>query len=456
MRSKFILLLLIVVLGFCIRFFLPFINDFEKPPLHGPDAHYHTRRMLLGVRNYPGIPVYDSYLSYPAGGYVIWPLGYDFAGATIGYLLFGKNASEKIVEWVCAIYPILWGLLSIIFAYLLGRKVINEQVGLIASFFVAVLPCNAWWSALGYNDHHIAEALVLVALFYLLVRIQAKKMCDWILIGAVMGIGMLLWQGAILFAGLLFCVFLVTREFESIYSYIIALLIILPFSINTHFVDSPFSYRGLSLLHIVLLLIAILIMAIFFLLRKKPRILVCLPIVGLAILLFFLFQEKGFWGGISFITKKDPWLETILEFKPLLIQPDVIETITLKSLYGYSYYIWPIGLFMMLWENKRKEIYLFGFFAIFAGIMAFIARRYSVWFSPFYAIILGYIIVHIYKLVSKIAKKSWCGVVFCGIMIGIVMDPVMKYGYDKIHWTYHSKVSFSAYQWLSDSTPETS
>ncbi len=432
------------------------MNNLEKPPLLGPDAHYHTRRILLGIKNYPEISVYDSYLSYPTGGYVIWPPGYDFVGATIGYLFFGRNASEKTIEWGCAIYPIIWGLLSITLAYLLGSAVCNEKVGLIASLFVALLPCNAWWSALGYNDHHIAEVLTLEVLCYLVIKKSIGKVSDWIVLGAVMGVGMLLWQGAILFAGLLFFVFVITREFNSIYSYITALLIILPFSINTHFVDSPFSYRGLSLLHLILLVIAVLVMAIFFLAQTGSRIFVCLLVIGLAIFLIFLFQEKGFWGGISFIFKRDLWLDTILEFKPLLLLSEVIETITLKSLYGYSYYIWPVGLFMMLFESRRRKLYVFGFFTIVAGIMAFIARRYSVWFSPFYAIILGYIISHIYKLVSKIIKKNWPGIIFSGIIVGIIMMPVVKYGYNKIHWTYHSKESLSAYQWLNDSTPKTS
>ncbi len=456
MRSKTLFLLLILLLGSAIRFVLPFSNNFEKLPLHGPDAHYHTRRVILAIKNYPDIPTYDRYLSYPAGGHIIWPPGYDFVGATLGYFFLGKNAAVGKIEWLCAIYPIFWGLLSILLTFLLGRTLCNDTVGLLASFFVAVFPCNVWWSSLGYNDHHIVESITLILLTHSLIRKPAKRILDWVILGIIMGTGMLFWQGSILFAGLVFLICLVSREYLSALGFLVALIVILPFSLNTHFVDSPFSYRGLSLLHLTLLFIAILVMSILLLWKMNLRFYSFLVGFLLTILVCFLFRQESFRGGFSFIIKKDPWLSTILEFYPLMIYPGFIETITLKSLYGYSYYIWPIGVFMMLWENRRKEFYIFSFFAVFAGIMAFIARRYSVWFSSFYAVILSYLILHIYGLVSKILKFFWVGYVFCCGIVLLVMVPVIKYGYNKMHWIAYSPITVSALQWLKHSTPKTS
>lgn len=456
MKRALIWLLIILILGLCVRFLLPFYHSLERPPLHGPDAHYHARRTMLIVMNFPQIPAYDSYVSYPAGGYIIWPPGYDFVCASICFLFWGKNAPPKNIEWVCSIFPIFWGLLSIFVTYLICQHLFNSTSALIASFFVALLPCNSWWSALGYNDHHIVEALTIILLTYFFIKKSVRTTYDWIWVGLTMGIGMLFWQGAILFAGLVFFLVMIFREFKALIAYVISLLIILPFSVKTHFVDSPFSYRGLSMLHIVLLVIAILILACFLIIQKKHKILVFVPLVGLIILLFFLLNEKGFWGGLTFVTKRDPWLESILEFKPLVIQGNIIETITLKSLYGYSFYVWPLGLFMMLWENRKKAFYIFGFFVVFTGVMAFFARRYSVWFSPFYAVILGYIILRIYKLILDITRKILVGLIFCLGLCIIILIPVITYGYNKIHWTYHSKNSLAAYQWLSDSTPSTS
>jgi|GEM_PF-2220262 len=457
MRIKIVILLFLLFLSFYLRFFLPFNDNIKKPPLIGPDSHYHTRRVLLGLKNFPNIPVYDSYLAYPTGGYCIWPPGYDLLCTMIAYPVFRITSSEKAIEWVCAIYPIIWTLFLLFVTYLVGKRLFNEITGLLAVFFVAILPCNLWWSTLGYNDHHIVESITLFLLTYLFISKPTKKIGHWIILGIVMGTGMLFWQGAIIFAGLAFLILLISKEFTAVIAFVIATLIILPFSVNTHFVDSPFSYRGLSLLHLSLLGIAILAMATLLLLKKKYKILSCITGIILIFLLFFLFRTKSFLGGLFFLLKKDPWLSSILEFKPLMIHPEFVETVTLKSLYGNGYYVWPLVLFISLWENRKKrEYYIFSIFVIFTGVMSFIARRYSIWFAPYYAIILGYIIYRIYIFFTKVSKKTFLGIAICSIVGAIIIYPAINYGYNKQHWIAHLEQELAAYQWINDSTPITS
>ncbi len=457
MRVKIVILFCLLVLNFSLRFLLPFNLNIEKPPLLGPDSHYHTRRVLLGVKKFPNIPGYDSYLSYPTGGYCIWPPGYDLLCTIIAYPVFWITSSEKGVEWVCAIYSILWSCLLLCVTYLVGKCLFNEIVGLLATFFVAILPCSLWWSTLGYNDHHIVESITLILLTYLFIGKRNKKMGHWIILGIIMGAGMLFWQGTILFAGLIFLILLIFREFMGVISFSIATLIILPFSINTHFVDSPFSYRGLSLLHLSLLVIAVLAMTTLLFLKKKHRILFFTAGFILIFLLFFLFRTKSFLGGISFILKKDPWLSSILEFKPLMIHPEFIETVTLKSLYGNGYYVWPLILFILLWENRKERgYYIFSIFVIFAGVMSFIARRYAVWFAPYYSIILGFIIYKVHIFLTKVTKNVFLRTAVCSIIVAIIIEPAINYGYKKEHWIAHSEQELAAYQWINDSTPKTS
>ena len=45
--------------------------------LGGPDSYDHLRRILLGIRTFPGLPPYDYYYGYPKGIGQVWAPLFD-------------------------------------------------------------------------------------------------------------------------------------------------------------------------------------------------------------------------------------------------------------------------------------------------------------------------------------------------------------------------------------------
>jgi len=455
LKNKTFIILFVLFIGFSVRFF-PFVNSVLKipAPILTPDPHYHARRVLVTINHFPGLPVFDNYISYPSGGYCIWPPLFDFISAVLSYVLFLGHPAMKQVEWSCAIYPIIYGILIILLVYLICKKLFNEKFAFLSALITAVLPGTVYWSRLGYNDHHIAESLAILLILYFLVSKGTKKFFDWIILGLIFGTGLLLWQGSILFVGIAFFLLLFTKEFDSAISFFIGFLIILPFSVDTHFPDSPFSYRGLSLLHLSLFSFAFLVMLIGFLTRRKSY-LVFLPVLALVVLGYFVLQEKSFLGGVFFLIKKDPWLAAIMEFQPLMIQHGFIETVSTNHLYGRAYYVWPLMMFIVLLENRNKQFLIYTVFSVFAGIMAFLGRRYTVWFVPLYSIILVYTLFRGYGLLEKIIKSSVIAYIFVAGILLVIFQPAFWKGFQAGAGSVTGE-ELAAYYWLRDSTPQTS
>lgn len=453
-RNEIILIFVILILGFVIRFFtyLPALRQ-SPTPLQTPDPHYHARRVINTVVNYPHLPVYDSYLSYPNGGYCIWPPAFDFICASVIYGVYWGKPTIKQVEWGCALFPIFLGLIVIFMVYLLTKLVIDQRTALWAAIFTAVLPSMVIWSRLGYFDHHIAESLVLITITFFLTQSNHEDKVAIIGLGLTMGLGMLMWQGVILFVGIAFLVLLLRRHYKFFWSFALNLVIILPFCIKTHFPDSPFSYRGLSMLHILLLCLACSILLGIHLLRRRS---IYSYIIGIIMLgLFgFLVLSPSFVKGFAFIVKKDPWLANIIEFQPLIVQSGFWETITANRLYGRAYFLWPILLILLYMTKRNCRIFILCSLILFTGLMAFLGRRYTCWFAPFYAIILAYGFMKIWDLFEKKKNLKLVRYPLTAILAVVIFEPILKHSYEN-RWLSPNPEEITAYEWIRDHTPPT-
>lgn len=453
-RNDIIIIFFIFILGFCIRF-IPFYNILSRvpSPIQTPDAHYHTRRVINTIQHYPHLPVYDAYLSYPTGGYCIWPPAFDFICATIIYGVFLGHPTVSQIEWGCALYPIFYGLIIIFMVYYLAKKLIDRRTALLSSVIIAVLPVSVLWSRLGYHDHHIAEALILLIITYFLTRVREQDAISIVGLGITMGLGLLMWQGVILFAGLIFVILVVRRHFRLFWSFGIALLMILPFSIQTHFPDSPFSYRGLSMLHIILLLSAFLILLILHGIRQKSRLSILFGLIFIGLITFIIFTPS-FLKGFAFIFKRDPWLANILEFQPLMIHSGYWETTMANMLYGRAYYVWPVLTALIYIEKRQPRVAVLCIITILTGLMAFMGRRYTVWFGPLYALILAYGFCRIWDLLSNY-KKFFIKYPAMILLTVIVFQPVIKY-FPTIRTLSPQFDELAVYAWIREHTPVTS
>ncbi len=449
-NSKFFLVIIFVIAF--INWFLPAYLNVDKNGtfLITPDPFYHARRVMLTVHNYPNLPVFDYYISFPTGAHCIWPPLFDFLTSTACFVIFGKCATMKQVEWVCAISPIFWGMFVVLLTFLIARRLFDEKLAFVSVLLTTFLPRTYGTTRFGYFDHHIAETFGILLIFYVLISYEHRGIIKWVLLGIAFGISLLLWQGSILFVGITFFILLWKKEFDSFVSFLIALLMILPFSLNTHFPDSPFSYRGLSLLHLSLLTIASLILfagRIYHKVRHLSMIIFAL-LIGLSILLI---HSKSFISGIFFILKNDPWLATILEFQSLIVQSGYLDNLAVKKTFGLVYYFWPLILLVIFCEKRTHEKFvLFSIFSLITGVMSFIGRRYGIWFVPFYAVMFTYLFK---KIINVFGTKLGAAIITIIIAVNLW---VMKFDIYITKPNMPNQEEIKACYWIRDSLPATS
>lgn len=128
------------------------------------DAHYHLRRAVLTLRDFPHVPITDPLLCWPEGCAATWPPGYDHLLAVFPWALgLGRDlaASARVMVFV----PVLIGVALVLVTRSVARRIAGEApyaeaAGWAAGLLVALLPQSVAITEVGRTDHHGAEALI--------------------------------------------------------------------------------------------------------------------------------------------------------------------------------------------------------------------------------------------------------------------------------------------------------
>ncbi|MCX7918425.1 MAG: glycosyltransferase family 39 protein [bacterium] len=392
------ILLGLIILGFLIRI-IPyhaaiqnnFINFFEQDP------YYHLRRVFLALSHHFYIPSYDSYSGFPQGLYCFWPSFYDLLIAIPAWLIgFGKP-TRYIVELIAAFVPPILGALTLISVYLLTKEVFNKKIGLFTAFFYALLPGHIYWTLIGRPDHHSAEPIFPLLMFWFLLLSLKQQRSEAsgqklertlptvyslrlpILTGVMLVCSLLVWPGALIFIGILVLYLLILISIahgdkpKTIYLtklnitiFGTAFLILLPICASTywgkHFL---FAYDALSWFHIVLIcgILGILILLGYLSLwfSNQPRWRYVLSGLWFLIVLYIIIYlilptfTSHFMNGIGWVIKSDPWLKTITEFQPLFISMGVFSAFRPTSFFGYGFYLLPLVYWILFYRLMKKR-----------------------------------------------------------------------------------------------------
>lgn len=181
---------------------LPFVHQVFRGPvlLYSDDPYYHLRRIELATRYWPRVPDFDSWISYPDGGWGIWAPLFDFVPATFSRFT-GANPVDVAVFW-----PVLLGTLTALALYAVIRRVADRGAALLALIPYSFLPGAVLVSVLGRVDHHVAEVLFQVTadavfLSCLLSLEQGRRAVirHGLLLGLLCGLSLLTWAGSLLF-----------------------------------------------------------------------------------------------------------------------------------------------------------------------------------------------------------------------------------------------------------------
>lgn len=339
-RRLLSLLLLIVLLGLCIR--LQNLGEIFDSEIYyyEYDPYYHMRLVeaivLQGSR-----PSFDYYINYPYGLRIDWLPLFDYILAFPG-LFLGFWASEIFA----VVFPVILGVLCIVLVYLISLEVLkNEKFALISAFIFSVCPVVVWRSLLGNADHHIWVIFLLLLSIWLLMKPGFLK----VLSGIPMLLMALSWLGAPIYAALLAVSSLF--QFNEKEIRLVGISNLIPVLSSTQNLFLGFSFLAIA----VFLIVGSFVKR--FEARSRYAIVYYLGICSIALLSAYLMPVgllAFLKSGIAYVLGTDIYLPTIREARSFQILEVISST-------GYLFFALAIPSLFMVRNGFLRVFFVLSF-----------------------------------------------------------------------------------------------
>ncbi|MDD1671025.1 MAG: oligosaccharyl transferase, archaeosortase A system-associated [Methanomicrobiales archaeon] len=140
------------------------------------DPLYNFRQVELIIRNFPGYAWFDPMTLYPVGQVIYWGPLFPTIAAVVCMIL-GMTTRPDVI-YISQFIPPLMAVAMVPVVYLIGRRMAGWKTGLLAAFFIAIIPGQYLQRSLfGYFDHHIAEVLfsTIFSLGYISLLVYTKR-----------------------------------------------------------------------------------------------------------------------------------------------------------------------------------------------------------------------------------------------------------------------------------------
>ncbi len=345
----------------------------ELVPLDG-DSVRHLWRMQEAARNGLRVSTFDPWVNWPYGAFEPWAPGFDVVGAAL-MALFGGAESPAGQLAACAL-PVLLGVgLVALTAKAAQRLGLGPPVAWSAALVVAFAPQLVVSSLLGRTDHHVWEAVTLLALAVWVVAPvadEARARLRFELLGAVL-VFLAMWgfDGAPLYVALLtialsFAV-LAQPTPRVLGSGALALglgglgsaLAYVPVLLQHH---ELLTFKRPSLLQPALVEVAAVGLWLVVLASRRAgptltRRLLALLGVGVVLVAGVLvvgpLRHQLFAGLEEWLAKKDPWLASVAEFEPMLAAPHGFGR--LRQSFGLWVWVAPVLFPVSAWLLVRAR-----------------------------------------------------------------------------------------------------
>lgn len=367
-----------------------FSKDVDGVVLTIDDAQYHARRAGYTYENFPAVLSFDPYLNFPRGAPVPWPPLYDFALGAAGRLV---GSLDLVLAWASVVF----GLLTALGVYGVGRMLAGHFVGACAVGFFALLPASTLYSSVGNPDHHAVVAFLATVLLVVLIgSLGAPERAPrvWALqaIGVVARVAMLLsWHGSILYIalaeslGLLVAVVYDRRGLLLAQAAGCGLAAALGFSAlglpHSEF-GGAWSAIELSRLQPTALAVfsgAALVGALSHGLGSARRLVLTALAAIVAGGVVLALSWDGIAGGWSYLTREEPFIARNFEAQPLWQSGGV-------DFYGYATWLLPLtplaGLLAARRRTVREPALALAGWTTALGILAVSNARYGSDFAP--------------------------------------------------------------------------
>jgi oligosaccharyl transferase (archaeosortase A-associated) len=230
----------------------------------GNDAWYHVRLIENLLQHFPNRIAFDPYSYFPYGQEVFFAPFYDILIGFFAWVIGLGAPLQHTIEMVAAYTPPIFGALTVVPVYFIGKALFSRKVGLLAALVLSILPTAYFsFSSLAAVDHHIAEVLFsTTAILFLILALKSaganqvsfssfkspvrkaliKPIIYAVLCGIALGLYLLTWVGGLLFVFLIFCYFVLmfiidylkhqNTDYHTILSvpvFLVPLLVIAPF-----------------------------------------------------------------------------------------------------------------------------------------------------------------------------------------------------------------------------------
>ncbi len=422
-----LLLIAIIALTLWLRVFLPynqvFVGNWVK--MTGVDAYYYMRLVDNLMAHFPQLTQFDPYLLYPGG--VMTGAAPDFFAYFMGGIIWIftlGNVSQQAVDVISVYIPPALAVLTVLAVFFIGMLLGGRWLGLLAAGLLAIMPGEFLnRSLLGYTDHHIAE--VLFSTCSMLFAILALSVCKerplrelaglgWggigrsivfaVLAGIFMGLYMLTWAGALLFALVIFVFIVVQAVIDHLRSgptgylglmgvciFGVGLAMYLPWIKNTMVVMAL----------IAALLVSVLLPLISAWINSRglrplyyPLILVGLAALGaaaLAVVSPSMFQSMAGALADIFIW---PLGTTVMEMQPLLIQQGNFTFAVALGNYMLAFFLSIICIGVLFYraiKEGKADITLLLVWSVIILLAALSMRRFAYYYAVNVALLTGYL-----------------------------------------------------------------
>lgn len=154
-KRALFLLILILLMGFCLRIYNLGAHSFW----------YDEAVSIIGAKSIN--------LSYMINYWLY------FTDPPLFYLLlrFWTYLGES--EFILRLLPLIFGILSIISIYLIGQRLFDKKVGLISAFILAISPFHLYYSQ-ELRTHALTTFLALMSVYYLIKVFGEDKRSSWL------------------------------------------------------------------------------------------------------------------------------------------------------------------------------------------------------------------------------------------------------------------------------------
>jgi len=392
---------------------------------------------------------------------------------------------------------------------LIGHFLFSRSAGYWAALLHALLLGGVWVAEFGEPDHHVMESFFVALLFFQMLKFcasdqtaQSLDRASLLSLAVVMALSQLMWRGAIMYL-LLFTaaiVFSGTISHFSIHnrdttmiarkflflacSLVVLIYLILPVIRTTYFGQrSSFVYYALSLFQpTVYLITACFLLALYLLFKNPPkqpgsllnrktafRTLVLLLVISACFLFLRTPVVNSLLDGVSYILKTDPWMNTILETRPLVSLNAHNPWSDALAFFGYWIVLYPMILIALLLKKRSMPVQFFLIWAAFNFLLTLLQIRYTHQLMLTLSLVSGLTLAEISKYVRNLCTRFVPGLMVrktAPVMITIIFflflsKPGLEnmIGYYITRYEREGSVPLNLLEtmlWIKENTPQTS